>query len=227
HGDIKPEKVGVQDNLVAALYGFNLSKIYVEEHTSLTTSGVTGASGYQAKELLNEDPATPATDVYAFGGLILAAMSGKQPFWNKRPVATILAVFNDKMPEPKDHTGLPTDDPPWKLLFAWWSGQPDNRPPMSTVLETTGASQADFRCVRPPDDVQDEKFKVRVKRETLIWSMVKHRNVLPFIGYQIVDEVPMIVSPWCKNGNLDIYTKAHPELRRSDKLELWFPVAQL
>ncbi|KAG9034101.1 hypothetical protein FS837_002267, partial [Tulasnella sp. UAMH 9824] len=77
-----------------------------------------------------------------------------------------------------------------------------------------------IKCVRPPDDAEDEKFKVRVKRETLIWRMVKHRNVLPFIGYQIVDEVPMLVSPWYKNGNLDIYTKAHPELLRSDKLEL-------
>lgn len=45
----------------------------MEQHTGLTTSGKTGGtSGYQAKELLEEDPATPATDVYAFGGLILA-----------------------------------------------------------------------------------------------------------------------------------------------------------
>ncbi|KAG8912570.1 hypothetical protein FRC00_004244, partial [Tulasnella sp. 408] len=283
HGNIKPGKVIVQDNLVAALYGFAFSKIYVEQHTGLTTSGrIGGTSGYQARELLEDEPAIPATDVYAFGGLILAAMSGKQPFWNKRPVATIIAVFNDKTPEPKDHPGLPADDPLWTLLFACWSGEPDNRPPMSMVLQTemksppsqggstieeeslvrpgyfvfrqelpkpipgtlekTGeiAMRGGFgdvyrgswvrpnvdpvpviiKCVRPPDDVQDEKFKVRVKRETLIWSMVKHRNVLPFIGYQIVDEVPMLVSPWCKNGNLDIYTKAHPELLRSDKLEL-------
>ncbi|KAG9042374.1 hypothetical protein FS837_010956, partial [Tulasnella sp. UAMH 9824] len=136
HGDIKPENVIVQDDLVAALCDFGISKIHVEQHTGLTTSGVTGGtSGYQAKELLNEDPATPATDVYAFGGLILAAMSGKQPFHNKRPNATIIAVFNDKTPEPRDHPGLPATDPLWKLLYACWSGQPDKRPPMSAVLE--------------------------------------------------------------------------------------------
>ncbi|KIO22951.1 hypothetical protein M407DRAFT_27521 [Tulasnella calospora MUT 4182] len=73
HGDIKPENVIVQDNLVAALCDFGISKIHIEQHTGLTTSGVTGGtSGYQAKELLDESPATPATDVYAFGGLILA-----------------------------------------------------------------------------------------------------------------------------------------------------------
>ncbi|KIO15432.1 hypothetical protein M407DRAFT_52801, partial [Tulasnella calospora MUT 4182] len=60
----------------------------------------------------------------------------------------------------------------------------------------------------------------RVKRETLIWEMVKHQNILPFFGHQIVDGTPMLVSPWCKHGSLDIYTREHPELTRSNKIEL-------
>ncbi|KIO22950.1 hypothetical protein M407DRAFT_114195 [Tulasnella calospora MUT 4182] len=137
HGDIKPENVIVQDNLVAALCDFGISKIHVEQHTGLTTSGKTGGtSGYQAKELLGEDPATPATDVYAFGGLILAAMSGKQPFWNKKPSSTIIAVFQDKTPARPDHPQLPANDPLWNLLLTCWSGEPLRRPHMSKVLET-------------------------------------------------------------------------------------------
>ncbi|KAG9042373.1 hypothetical protein FS837_010955 [Tulasnella sp. UAMH 9824] len=137
HGDIKPENVIVQDNLVAALCDFGISKIHVEQHTGLTTSGKTGGtSGYQAKELLEEDPATPATDVYAFGGLILAAMSGKQPFWNKKPSVTIIAVFQDKIPARADHPKLPASDPLWDLLTKCWSGDPESRPHMSKVLET-------------------------------------------------------------------------------------------
>ncbi|KAG8921005.1 hypothetical protein FRC01_000488 [Tulasnella sp. 417] len=137
HGDIKPENVIVQDNLVAALCDFGISKIHVEQHTGLTTSGLTsGTSGYQAKELLDESPATPATDVYAFGGLILAAMSGEQPFWNKKPNATIIAVWNDITPAPKDHPKLPATDPLWNLLRTCWSGEGENRPRMSAVLET-------------------------------------------------------------------------------------------
>ncbi|KAG8946262.1 hypothetical protein FRC00_009706, partial [Tulasnella sp. 408] len=283
HGDIKPENVVVQDNLVAAICDFGIYKIDVNDHTGFTTSGVTGGtSGYQAKELLDEEPATPATDVYAFGGLILAAMSGKQPFWNKRPNATIIAVYNDKTPEPKDHPGLPAEDSLWSLLSACWSGEPGHRPSVSVVLEketepppspegstddeeslvrpgyfvynrelpkpipgtlikigelaTRGGfgdvyrgswvrPKADplpvvIKCVRPPEDAREERLEVRVKRETLIWSSVKHRNILPFIGYQIVDGVPMLVSPWCKHGNLEIYTNAHPELLRNDKLKL-------
>ncbi|KIO15515.1 hypothetical protein M407DRAFT_94173 [Tulasnella calospora MUT 4182] len=50
--------------------------------------------------------------------------------------------------------------------------------------------------------------------------MVKHQNILPFFGHQIVDGVPMLVSPWCKHGNLETYTKANLGLTRSNKIEL-------
>lgn len=275
HGHIKPENVIVQDNLVAAFCDFDDSKIQVEQASGLTTSGrAWGEFGYQAKELLNGDEPTPPTDVYAFGGLILIAMSGKRPFWKLKPSSTLIAVFTDRIPVPADHPQLPADDPLWGLLAACWSAEPEARPSMSTVLQklegftgeeeslvqpgyfvfnsdlpkpipgklirTMELAQGGFgdvfqglwvrpysdpvavviKCVRPLDKSQAEKFGMRVKRETLIWGMVKHRNILPFLGYQIVDGVPMLVSPWCKNGNLEAYTKAHPELTRGDKIEL-------
>ncbi|KAG8967815.1 hypothetical protein FRC05_001911 [Tulasnella sp. 425] len=77
-----------------------------------------------------------------------------------------------------------------------------------------------IKCVRPLDNSQKENFETRIKRETTIWRMVKHRNILPFMGYQIVNEVPMLVSPWCENGNLATYIDANPELTRNNKLEL-------
>ncbi|KAG8917130.1 kinesin motor protein cin8, partial [Tulasnella sp. 417] len=294
HGNIKPENVIVQDNLVAALCDFGIEQIYDEQDrdTMWTTRG---KPVYQAKEFLVADHATPspATDVYSFGGLILAIMSGRPPFWNRNADGTLLAVIQDKTPTPKDHPQLPADDPLWNLLRASWSGEPERRPTMSEVLQKledeqaaddpaeemevppspresireeeslvrpgyffkrelpkpiTGTLEKDgelairggygdvyrgswvrpnaepvlvvIKCVRPPEGPQDEKFELRVKRETLIWGSVKHRNILPFIGYQIVDNVPMLVSPWCKNGNLEMYTKAHPELNRDTKLEL-------
>lgn len=138
HGDIKPENVIVQDSLEGALCDFGISKVYVGlgQHTGLTTSGKTGGtSGYQAKELLEDGPATPATDVFAFGGLILAAMSGKQPFWQKKQAATIIAVFSDQIPKPDDHLELPATDPLWDLLRDCWKGEASERPPASVVLE--------------------------------------------------------------------------------------------
>ncbi|KIO18809.1 hypothetical protein M407DRAFT_83536, partial [Tulasnella calospora MUT 4182] len=137
HGNVKPENVIVLDDLQVALSDFGASKLNIEQHTGLTTSGLAGgSSGYQAKELLNEDSATPATDVYAFGGLILAAMSGKQPFWKRKANAIIIAVYNDQTPAPEGHPQLPRDDPLWELLIACWSGDAERRPLMSEVLET-------------------------------------------------------------------------------------------
>ncbi|KAG8923926.1 kinesin motor protein cin8, partial [Tulasnella sp. 417] len=304
HGKVRPGKVLVQDNLVSVLNGLDLSKIYNKYYSNLMTFGMTRSGktiaedgkeglGYCAKELLEESSATPATDVYAFGGLILATMSGKQPFWNKNPPAACLAIFYNKTSAPADHPQLPADDPLWNLLGACWSGEPEGRPTMFEVLQKledervaddpseemevppspresikeeeslvrpgyfffkrelpkpiTGVLKKEvelarggfgdvyrgswvrpnaepvlvvIKCIRPHEGPQDDKFELRVKRETLIWGSVKHRNVLPFIGYQIVDNVPMLVSPWCKNGNLEIYTKAHPELTRDTKLGL-------
>ncbi|KAG8921004.1 hypothetical protein FRC01_000487 [Tulasnella sp. 417] len=66
-------------------------------------------------------------------------MSGKQPFYNKKPSATIIAVFNDKTPLRKDHPLLPGTDPLWDLLMKCWKGEPEERPKMSEVFATLEA----------------------------------------------------------------------------------------
>ncbi|KAG8954792.1 hypothetical protein FRC00_005724, partial [Tulasnella sp. 408] len=119
HGDIKPQNVIVQDNLEGALCDFGISKVILGpgRHSGLTTSNNSGGTlGYQAKELLENDASTSAVDVYAFGGLILATMSGKPPFWKKRDTAKILAIYEDRIPEPVDHTQLPPTDSLWDLM---------------------------------------------------------------------------------------------------------------
>ncbi|KAG9042372.1 hypothetical protein FS837_010954 [Tulasnella sp. UAMH 9824] len=138
HGDIKPQNVIVQDNLEGALCDFGISKVILGpgRHSGLTTSNNSGGTlGYQAKELLENDASTSAVDVYAFGGLILATMSGKPPFWKKRDTAKILAICEDRLPEPVDHPQLPRTDSLWDLMHACWNSEPVTRPSMSTVLQ--------------------------------------------------------------------------------------------
>ncbi|KIO22947.1 hypothetical protein M407DRAFT_114181 [Tulasnella calospora MUT 4182] len=142
HGDIKPDNVLVKDNLEAALCDFGISRIFlgIGKVSGLTTTGnrTGGTAGYQARELLDETApsASTAGDVYAFGGLILAAMSGKNPFYNKRnDPARIVAVCTGEVPSPDDHPRLPRDDPLWDLLNECWSNTPEARPAMDTVLQ--------------------------------------------------------------------------------------------
>ncbi|KAG8967809.1 hypothetical protein FRC05_001905 [Tulasnella sp. 425] len=155
HGDIKPANVVIQDNLEAALCDFGLSRIILDlgKPSGLTTTGnrVGGTAGYQAKELLEGNNATPAVDVYAFGGLILAAMSGLDPLWNrKNDAARIVATCMDQSPVPKEHPNLPEDDPLWGLLTECWRGQATERPTIDTVLRKLEAEKDPDAEVKTP-----------------------------------------------------------------------------
>ncbi|KAG8915912.1 hypothetical protein FRC00_007191 [Tulasnella sp. 408] len=118
HGDIEPNNVIVMDNLDGALCDFGVSRLFVGVGipSGLTTTGNRsgGMAGYMSKERLEgtDPPASVPADVYAFGGLILATMSGKNPFWNrKNDAARIVAVWMGQTPHPKDHPKLPSTDP--------------------------------------------------------------------------------------------------------------------
>lgn len=52
----------------------------------------------------------------------------------------------------------------------------------------------------------------------MIWIQSKHENVLPFLGYQIVDDEPRLVSPWMTNGSLETYLTTHPDISEVEKL---------
>ncbi|KAG8996048.1 hypothetical protein FRB90_012837 [Tulasnella sp. 427] len=147
HGDIRPENVMVQDNLEAALcdFGFSSLQLALGEHSGLTTSERTsGTVGYMAKEIIiGEKHPSLSSDVYAFGGLNLTAMSGKHPFWEKsHPNEAILAVWRDQVPLPQYHPYLPPNDPLWELLSKCWRSDSAERPAMSEVLETLEEDQA-------------------------------------------------------------------------------------
>ncbi|KAG8995235.1 hypothetical protein FRB90_000221, partial [Tulasnella sp. 427] len=98
HGDIKPENVVIQDNLEAALCDFGVSRVIVSfekgSKSELTTTGnkVGGTAGYISREILEDTSPEPSGDVFSFGGLILAALSGKDPFWKKKNEATKIAA---------------------------------------------------------------------------------------------------------------------------------------
>lgn len=60
----------------------------------------------------------------------------------------------------------------------------------------------------------------RIRRETVIWMAANHPNILQFIGYQICEGKPWLVSPWCQLGNLSRYIAENPKIKRVEKLKL-------
>lgn len=64
--------------MTAALCDMGVSRVILDGHTGLTTSGTApGSAGFQAKELImGESLPTAKSDVYAMGGVILEVGSG-------------------------------------------------------------------------------------------------------------------------------------------------------
>ncbi|KAG8925521.1 hypothetical protein FRC01_010054 [Tulasnella sp. 417] len=149
HGGIQPRNVIITDDLHAVLSDVALSRVMVDLgiRTGLTPNGqAVELAGYQAEELfLDESLLTPLSDVYAFGGLILSTLSGKEPFWNtNNPAAIVVAITRGSQPQPGDHPQLPPQDRMWDTMRRCWSSKPDKRPHMTEVKEEAAVRISEY-----------------------------------------------------------------------------------
>ena len=44
-------------------------------------------------------------------------------------------------------------------------------------------------------------------KELTVWSKFKHPNILPLLGYYVIDNYPHFVSEWMENGTIRTYVK--------------------
>ncbi len=82
HRDIKPNNVMLDDSgpgLSLSLMDFGLARLYESQTTVLTRSMIAGTPGYFAPELLQGEPPSQATDIFALGVLLQQTMTGQYP----------------------------------------------------------------------------------------------------------------------------------------------------
>lgn len=73
HGDLKPQNVLMSDANEVCLCDFGLAMVDGKPYQDLETTGIRGGTkGYDALELVSGGAVTLQTDIFAFGGLILA-----------------------------------------------------------------------------------------------------------------------------------------------------------
>lgn len=73
HGDLKPQNVLMNDITEVCLCDFGLAMVDGKPYQDLETTGIRGGTkGYDALELVSGGAVTLQTDIFAFGGLIIA-----------------------------------------------------------------------------------------------------------------------------------------------------------
>ncbi|KAK4253343.1 hypothetical protein QN277_010664 [Acacia crassicarpa] len=83
HRDIKTGNILIDSDLNARLGDFGLARLYRHGEQSHTTN-VVGTIGYIAPELTRTGKASPSSDVYAYGVLLLEVVSGKRPIGSEQ-----------------------------------------------------------------------------------------------------------------------------------------------
>jgi serine/threonine protein kinase len=132
HRDVKPSNVMIDEGGSAMLTDFGLAK--GRAYTVLTRPGmVMGTLDYLAPELIRGEEATPATDLYALGGVAYEAVSGRPPFGDVSMFELATAHLHRT---PDDPTVGRSDAPPgvaFAILRAL-AKDPGQRPPTGTAL---------------------------------------------------------------------------------------------
>src|SRR5581483_455143 len=110
HRDVKPANVLIEDGGSRAyLTDFGIAKRAGTR--GLTRTGFfVGTLDYAAPEQIRGEPLGPAADVYAFGCLVVEALTGREPFDRATDVAVMHAQLHDAPPSVADlRPELPTE----------------------------------------------------------------------------------------------------------------------
>nr|WP_273474209.1 serine/threonine-protein kinase [Nocardiopsis sinuspersici] len=136
HLDLKPGNVMVSATGPQVI-DFGIARMLGESGEG---ERVIGTPGYMAPESIRREPGGPPSDVFAFGGLIVYALTGTGPFGEGHPSAVMYRITN------RDPvlTGVP--ESLRELVAACLDKAPGRRPDAAQVLESLGGP------VAPADD---------------------------------------------------------------------------
>lgn len=152
HRDLKPDNILVTDRR-AVITDFGIAAIADASAGPTTTGGLLGTPAYTSPEQLNGEPATAASDLWAFGATLYAAVEGRLPF-NGSNLWTLRRAVCESEPEPFRHAGALV-----QILTALLTKDPRERATLATAAAElkrhAGAAEGGSRPGRPRAPASD------------------------------------------------------------------------
>ncbi|QIS04622.1 protein kinase [Nocardia brasiliensis] len=106
HRDVKPANLLVGDDGTVKITDFGISRA-VGDVTVTATGFLAGTPAYLAPEVARGENPEPASDVFALGSTLYAAVEGQPPFGEgDNPLAVLHAVARGEIAEPKEAGAL-------------------------------------------------------------------------------------------------------------------------
>ncbi|MEU6562501.1 serine/threonine-protein kinase [Nocardia nova] len=101
HRDVKPANILVADNGTVKITDFGISRA-VGDVTVTSTGFLAGTPAYLSPEIARGEDPEPASDVFALGSTLYAAVEGAPPFGEgDNPLAVLHSVVGAKVPPPQ------------------------------------------------------------------------------------------------------------------------------
>ncbi|KAG8916744.1 hypothetical protein FRC02_003616 [Tulasnella sp. 418] len=137
HGDLKPENVLVDAEGSARLCDFGMAQFLDEalRNTGYTTStgNAGGTDRYFCPELLDGEPKTIMSDIWALGCVVMLTLTGHRPYQQHNTrVATFKAIMIGDLPYKKP--GKFIKESLSNALVRCWSFDPKDRPSTSDLV---------------------------------------------------------------------------------------------
>ncbi|MFQ6392712.1 protein kinase domain-containing protein [Nocardia sp. KC 131] len=165
HRDVKPANILVGDDGTVKITDFGISRA-VGDVTVTATGFLAGTPAYLAPEVARGENPEPASDVFALGSTLYAAVEGSPPFGEgDNPLAVLHAVARGEIPPPRQAGALgpvllrllaptidarPTMREAQAAMEAVAAGRTPALAPVAALTKTLPTPGADATTVMPP-----------------------------------------------------------------------------